>query len=286
MIGPDRLDRVAAQAVVPEQLVCYGRVVGGGQPRLFDSCLGYEYSDSLVLIGYPVHDPWDEQALRNSVDTALTVSTARRITVLAASRPPQAGVAADEIPAPTDAYLSLPIPNPAPGQKLRNILRRAQRELHLEQERTMNQDHTILISRYLQDRILAPGTRHIFAQVSTYLATCPSVVLISARMKDGRLAGYTIGDFSSLTTAFYMFTFRDPDVAPPGTADLLLLAVQREGEQRGQLRVNLGLGINPSIAFFKKKWGATPFLPCQETSWERTPEGWLYRMHQWWRSRE
>jgi hypothetical protein len=49
------------------------------------------------------------------------------------------------------------------------------------------QDHTALIRRYIQDRFLAPGTRHIFENIPAYLAACPGALLISARMADGRL---------------------------------------------------------------------------------------------------
>jgi hypothetical protein len=284
MIGPDRLDRISAQAVVPEQILCYVKAVSGGNPRLFKSCLGYEFEDSLVLIGYPLHDSRDEQALRDSLDTALAASTARRITVLAATCPLQGMSDTAKEPPLSDSYLSLPIPGPAPGQKLRNMLRRAGRELHLEQDRTLGADHAALVRRYVQDRFLAPATRHIFANIPAYLAACPGALLISARMADGRLAGYTIGDFSSMTTAFYMFAFRNPEFAPPGTADLLLHALLQESEQRGQQRINLGLGISPSINYFKQKWGAALFLPYQETSWERKPEGWLQKVTAWWRT--
>jgi hypothetical protein len=285
MIWPDRLDRISARAVVPEQIICYVKAVGGGTPRLFESCLGYEFEDSLVLIGYPLHDSWDEQALRDSLDTALAASTARRITVLAASCPLQAIPETAKEHQTSDFYLSLPIPGPAPGQKLRNMLRRAGRELHLEQGRTLEADHTALIRRYVQDRFLTPATRHIFENIPAYLAACPGALLISARLADGRLAGYTIGDFSSLTTAFYMFAFRNPEVAPPGTADLLLHALLQESEQRGQQRINLGLGITPPINYFKRKWGAVPFLPYHETSWERKPEDWLQKVAAWWRTK-
>jgi len=285
MIGPDRLDRISAQAVVPEQIICYVKAVGGGTPRLFESCLGYEFEDSLVLIGYPLHDSRDEQALRASLDTALAASTARRITVLAATCPLQNMPETATEPPPSDFYLSLPIPGPVPGQKLRNMLRRAGRELLLEQDRTLGADHAALIHRYVQDRFLAPGTCYIYENIAAYLAACPGALLISARLADGRLAGYTIGDFSSLTTAFYMFAFRNSEVAPPGTADLLLHALLKESEQRGQQRINLGLGISPSINYFKQKWGAVLFLPYQETSWERKPSGWLQKVTAWWRTK-
>ncbi|PTN34888.1 translation initiation factor IF-2 [Desulfonatronum sp. SC1] len=300
MLGPDRLDHVAARAVVPEQLICYVRAVAGSTPRLFDACLGYESPDDLVLIGYPLHDPpqslFDEQALSRSVDLALESSRAPRITVLAATRPRQApAVATKEPPAdkspgqssgqPRDAYLALPIPAPAPNQKLRNLLRRAGREVTLDQGRVLDQEHLALIDRYLEYRDLEPGTRLVFRNIPAYVQSCPGALVVSAWLNrsDGppRLAGFVVGDFTSLSTAFYMFAFRDPDLAPPGTADLLLHALLQEGEKRGQVRMNLGLGINPAIRYFKQKWGAEVFLPCVETSWERRPRGWLSRMHKW-----
>jgi hypothetical protein len=76
-----------------------------------------------------------------------------------------------------------------------------------------------------------------------------------------------VGDFTSLSTAFFLFSFRAP-AAVPGTADLLLEALMREGKKQGHARLNLGLGINNGIEAFKGKWGATPFLACVETSWD------------------
>ena len=293
MLGPDRLDHVAANAVVPEQLVCYVRAVAGSTPRLFDTCLGYETPDDLVLIGYPLHDPprslLDEQALSRSVDLALESSKAPKISVLAATRPKQApavatGEASSEDSSDNirDAYLALPIPPPAPKQKLRNLLRRAEREVTLDQGRTLDQDHLALIDRYLVSRDLESGTRLIFRNIPAYVQACPGALVISAWLNETddapRLAGFVVGDFTSLSTVCYMFAFRDPDIAPPGTADLLLHALLLEGEKRGQIRMNLGLGINPAIRYFKKKWGAEVFLPCVETSWERHPKGWLKRL--------
>lgn len=292
MLGPGRLDHVAAQAVVPEQLVCYVRAVAGSTPRRFETCLGYESPGDLVLIGYPLHDPLDQQAFSRSVDLALEASEASKITVLAATRPKQAPVeATGEIPPhdpsshTSDAYLALPIPPPAPQQKLRNLLRRAEREVTLDQGRRLESNHLALIDRYLETRDLQSGIRLIYRKIPDYVQSCSGALVVSAwlnRNHDTRpLAGFAVGDFTSLSTAFYMFAFRDPDHAPPGTADLLLHALLQEGERRGQVRINLGLGINPAIRFFKQKWGAEFFLPCVETSWERRPKGWLSRMHNW-----
>lgn len=270
------------EAVVPEQIVCYVQAVAGSRPRLFDSCLGYESDDSLVLIGYPLHDPLDEQALTRAVDAALDDGKARQFAVLAAMCPRQVrDQPSNRIRVIEDAYLALPIPIGAVGQKLRNLLRRAEREVALDQGRIITQDHIALINAYLESRDLEPGIRLIFRHIPAYVQACPGAWIVSARLEDQTLAGFAVGDYTSLSTAIYMFSFRDPKCAPPGAADLLLNALLKEGERRGQVRMNLGLGINPAVRFFKQKWGATTFLPCVETSWERRPAGWLEKMRRW-----
>ena len=54
-------------------------------------------------------------------------------------------------------------------------------------------------------------------------------------------AAFAVGEFGSRHTAFYMFSFRDPDLAPPGAADLLLARLLEEAGGRGQALLNLGL---------------------------------------------
>ena len=68
-----------------------------------------------------------------------------------------------------------------------------------------------------------------------------------------------------------MFCFRRPGIAPPGSTDLLLAALLAEARERGQTRMNLGLEVNAGVGFFKRKWGAAPFLPYVQVSWEPAP---------------
>ena len=91
-------------------------------------------------------------------------------------------------------------------------------------------------------------------------------VLFAARNASGRLLAMAVGDYSALCTAFYMFAFRQDD-CPPGVSDALLQALADEAVRRGQGVLNLGLGIDGGITFFKKKWGAFELMPHLETSW-------------------
>lgn len=265
MNGPDRLDWVAAEAAVPEQVVPYVRAVGGGRPRMYGPCVGFESAGQLVLVGYPLQDPRDEAGLEEAVGQALALRGLRRITVIGPRRPSRSpGDAAGE----ADSYYALPLPAPAPGPKLRNLLARAAREVRIERERRCGDEHMALVQRYIAERPLAAGTRFIFRQLPRYLEASADALLLSARRPDGSLAAFAVGEYASLHTAFFMFSFRAPELAPPGAADLLLKGLLDEAQERGQRRMNLGLGVNAGIRFFKGKWGAAPFLPCVETSWE------------------
>jgi Acetyltransferase (GNAT) domain len=265
MIGPDRLSRVSAESVVPEQVIAYVRAVAGSRPRMLGACIGYEYETTLVLVGYPLHAPQDAGAMAEAVEQALKTPGLHRLTVIGPARPPQAPAG---IQALEDVYLALPVPPPPPAQKLRNILRRARRDLRLDRGRHLGDDHLALVQRYLDNRHLDSGTRHIFRQLPRFIETSDGSLIASARFADGRLAAFAVGEFASFSTGFFMFCFRDPSLAPPGAADLTLSGLLEEAHQRGQTRMNLGLGVNAGIRFFKRKWGAEAFLRYVEISWE------------------
>lgn len=268
MIGPQRLSWVSAEAVVPEQVVAYVCAVTGSQPKMIGACIGYESESALVLVGYPLHDPRDAGAMAAAVEQALKTPGLRRLTVIGPARPPQAPAG---IQALEDAYFALPVPAPPPAQKLRNMLRRAGRELRVDRGRNFEDDHLRLVQRYLDRRHLDGGTRHIFRRLPHFIHTSEESLIVSARFADGGLAAFAVGEFASLSTSFFMFCFRDLDRALPGSADLVLSGLLEEAQARGQTRMNLGLGVNAGIRFFKRKWGADAFLPYVETSWNREP---------------
>ena len=281
-----QLAEVTAGALTPDQLLPYVRAVSGLESRLCGGCALHHGGGQAVLVAYPAGKPDDMAAVDAAVAEALAIPGLERITVIAADRPAAAPEYAE---CSEDAYWSLPLPLAHPrgraGQKTRNLVRRALREVAIDQSggaAAWTEDHKALAGAFIEKKgaALDAGSIYIFRRLGDYLAAAPEARLFSARDAAGRLVACAIGDYSSFTTAFYMFAFRAPD-APPGTADALLSALAAEGGARGHALLNLGLGMGPGVSFFKKKWGANPFLPCVETSW--TPErpkkrGWLSRM--------
>ncbi len=253
------------EALVPEQIPAYVRAVSG---RRLCECGGFPawLSDSdMVLVAFPMQagEAQEEFArkVENAVAVASTVPKMQRITVLCpfvpASAPPRATVK-------TDTWQVIDLPH-IPAQKLRNMLRRAERDVAVRREE-WSDECAGLVHRYLLEKPLDSGTRHIFSRVGDYVKRSPLAILYAARSREGRLEGIAVGDHSALDTAFYMFAFRRSD-SPPGTGDLLLDAIAREAVERGQRVLNLGLGIDSGISFFKKKWGARELMPHTETTW-------------------
>ena len=263
------LSHITAQALVPEQIISYVTAVGESRPVLCGDCVAFDYEGRRTLIAYvpgamPDDDPdTARQAMDGAVNAALAGDRLDALTVLGPARPANAP---EDAASREDAYAFLPLPLDSPGQNLRNMLRRGKRECAVTEE-AWNTEHAALVQSYLESRPLEAGTRHIYGRIERYLAATPDAVLFAARANaDRRLLGFVVGDFSSLTTAFYMFAFRTHD-CPPGVADVLLRAITRRAEENGHQYCNLGLGINKGIAAFKRKWGGTLYLPCVQTSW-------------------
>ena len=298
--------RFTAEAVVPEQLLHYVTAVAGSRPLDCDGCPAYVQDGQLVLVAFEA--AMQEALARQASDAEAGVPVAvqqrvdalteqalhlpgaerlKRITVLAPVRPALAPDSAASGPA--DVYWDMPLPllgadGLPPWQKVRNMVRRALREVELRAE-SWTPEHAALVRDFVSRRSLEPGTVYIFERLESYVASHADVLLLSARRHgDGSLQAFAVGDYASLGTAFYMFAFRRPD-AVPGCADALLAGLVREAENRGHSRFCLGLGIDPGIRFFKHKWRARPALPWVETSWPVRPAapegGWLSRLRHW-----
>jgi hypothetical protein len=265
----------AAQAVIPEQVPAYVEAVSGSKAVVCGECIAYEGAAGLTLIGYPLHDPLDANAVDEAVDEACRLpilAKGGRLTVLCAACPRAAPphAASEE-----DSWWGLSLPPPGARQKILHMLRRAEQAVSIEQSRGgFDAAHQKLVDGQMSSRPLAPGTRVIYSRLPQYLAASPQAVLFSAYSREsGRLTACAVGEYASLHTAFYQFAFRASD-APPGAADLLLSILLREAEARGHTRCNLGLGINNGISFFKRKWQARILLPYREYGWIPRAKTW------------
>ncbi len=265
-----RLQGLTAQALVPEQLIPYVQAVSQGTLRACGDFAAWVTTGSTVLVAYPTDGnstapqaPDYATRVHEAAMNAINISESTLLTILSPVIP-EAFSERGSILHDTWWVMDLPF---SPGQKLRNMIRRAHHDIDITQEQWTS-DHAALVEWYLKHRQLAAGTRHIFSKLEHYLKSSPAAMLFSARDKKNNLAGFAIGDFSALSMAFYMFAFRKPS-CPPGTSDALLAALAEEATQRGFSRLNLGLGIDDGISFFKRKWDAYPLFSHYELTFQK-----------------
>jgi hypothetical protein len=283
MITPGEEKFIARHAYVPEHLPGYGKVFSGGEPFLVEDHLCYLRGGTLIFVGYPLKEPYEEKRMQ-----ALLPEIVRRF------RPSRVALMAPSFSDPTgerkqaDHYYRLDLKSSRVPSKVKNMIHRAGRELRIERiekSREFRADHRKLIVDFLGSKEVEEGTRMIFAKIGDYLSSVPTARVFEARDSQGLLAGFDVADFAAQDYVFYLFNFRARPSPVPGTSDLLLQALIREGQELGKSFVNLGLGINEGVAFFKKKWGGSPFLrhevilfsPSRPSFWESIVEGMLRR---------
>jgi hypothetical protein len=227
----------------------------------------YKRQDHLAFIGYPLEGAFERASAQRAIDGAVKEIRPRVVSIIA----PEAGLVAGSEMAESgsDHYFNLPAHGVHIPPKTRTMIRRAAREVSVAVGRRWTDGHGELVEAFLRSRPLDEGTRSIYEKVGAYVSSCPSALLFEARAPDGRLVAFDVADFGSLTYAFYMFNFRSQDGAVPGASDLLLEAVVAVAREQGKEYVNLGLGINAGVRFFKNKWGAMPFLGYAYGRWIR-----------------
>ena len=105
------------------------------------------------------------------------------------------------------------------------------------------------------------ATRFIFERIGDYLSSSVTTWVFDARNKRNELVAFDVAEFKPRSYSFYMFNFSSDTRYVPGVSDLLLSEVIQQAKTEGKKYINLGLGINPGVTFFKEKWGGVAFLP-------------------------
>jgi hypothetical protein len=266
MITPGEEDFIRERAYLPEHIVPYGTAVSGLEPFLIDGYLYFfQKGKNLVFIGYPLGRPPDSEKMAKTLQSLILAEGPEQAAILAPAIPSGYGT-----PAGKDHYYSMDLAGLKIPSKVANMTRRASRSLSVTRQKKLGPEHLALIRGFSDSRPIVEDSRAVFRRIPAYLEASDTTAVFSARAEDGRLVAFDIADFWANHYAFYMFNFRSRDPFP-GASDLLLREIISEAKSRGKSRVNLGLGINAGVAFFKTKWGASPFLPHESAIYRRKP---------------
>jgi hypothetical protein len=258
MIATAQQDYINDHAYVPEHMTHYVTAISQTEPFLFDDFLAYANNHRLIFVGYPLEEIFDERRMGKIFEDAIKRFKPKNVALTAPAIPSSLKNFAHP---PSDHYYRLDLSSISISQKLRNMLKRADRELSVERNDTFDEEHRKMIVEFLKTHPVDEATGFIFNRINEYLSSSPTARVFDARNKRDELVAFDIAEFTPKDYALYMFNFGSDALYVPGASDLLLSEVIQQAKTAGKRFINLGLGINPGVTFFKKKWGGVVFLP-------------------------
>lgn len=258
MIQINQLEWIKQSAYIPEHLVPYVTSISQTEPFLMEEFLVYVKKDLLIFIGYSLKALQNEERMRLILEDSIFRFRPNTVSFIAPMIPSSFR---DCLQCSSDSYYRLDLNQISISSKTRNMLRRAGRELLIEKSKNYNQEHERMVEHFIQTHSLNEETQLIYKSLKKYIHSSPESWMFNARNPQGDLVAFDIAEFGSKEYAFYMFNFTSKSLYVPGASDLLLYEIIKMARAENKRYINLGLGINPGVTFFKKKWGGVPFLP-------------------------
>ena len=244
---------------VPEHVPEYVSAISGAEPYLVDDFVVYVDVGRLIFIGYPLKGSFKVRVSEKSFRRALKQFGPERASLIGPHVPSNIVNTAS---VSRDHYYRLEFSGLRIPQKVRNMISRASREVIVAKSRNFGEEHRALIDDFLMRHSVPEATRSIFARISEYVRASETAILFEARDSDGRLVAFDVAESGAKEHFFYLFNFSSGVLYVPGASDLLMAEMIREASVRGKRFMNMGLGIDQGVTFFKTKWGGRPFLPC------------------------
>jgi hypothetical protein len=258
MITAAQQDYIEDHAYVPEHMAHYVTAISQTEPYLFGDFLAHSKKGYLILVGYPLKEPFEEKRLQRALEDAVKRLKPETVSLTAPTIPSSLKDCAHSL---SDHYYRLDLSSLSISQKLRNMLKRASRELSVGKNKFFDEEHRKMVEEFLKVHPVDEATRSIFQRIDKYLSSSKTAWIFDARNKRNELVAFDVAEFKPRSYSFYMFNFSSDTLYVPGVSDLLLSEVIHQAKKEGKKYINLGLGINPGVTFFKKKWGGVVFLP-------------------------
>lgn len=261
MLSADEAQYISTHAWVPEHLIDYVTAVSGKEPFLVRDFVCYRGDGTLVVVGYPLNQVFERAGLVQALEQIRKDFRPHKLWLIAPEIPPWGGLKPLE---KSDSYLLLELGDLKIPPKVRNMIRRAAREVEVRDSFHLGKEHEELLEEFLANKELSPESEEILRALPRYLEKVADSLVLGAFDKAGKLVSFCVGHMGAGQWAFYMFHVNPPSRRVPGCSDLLLEALVKKALQHNKRFLNLGLGINSGVTFFKKKWGASSFAPYRE----------------------
>ncbi|MDI1471489.1 hypothetical protein THER_1588 [Thermodesulfovibrio sp. N1] len=257
MLSNEEIQFIKKNAYIPEHLLDYVISVSEATPFLYTNYLFYLKDGFLTFIGYSLNEKFESEEIKEVLNYVVSQYKPKSVALIS----PFFIIPQDEcIESESDFYYRIDLSNFRISSKLKNSINRAKREVEIEKTNYITDEHISLIDEFVKLRQIDDYRKYIFYKIQNYLENSNTVQVYNAINSKGKLVAFDVADYGAEKYAFYMFNFINRRFYVPGVSDLLLYNIIETAIKQKKYYLNLGLGINKGVVFFKKKWEGYPFL--------------------------
>lgn len=260
MITQEEEKFIFEHSYIPEHLPHYVCSISQVEPFLHHGYVYYIKDRHMIFIGYPLNQTFSEAKANEILSELITKHKINTIATIGEVKFDMEGKCMSES---LDDYYRIDLSTVEISGKLRNSIKRAKRELHIEIARDFTKQHSEIVNEYLSKDKFDPLIKYIFQSMPKYIEKSETALIFNGRLRDGTIAGFNVLELGSKNYGYYMFNFISRKNYVPGVSDLLMHEMIEVAKSQSKRYINLGLGINEGVIFFKRKWGALPFLSYQ-----------------------
>lgn len=253
-----------ARAKVPEHSLPLMEAISRGKPMLLDSWLFFSQDDWLMAIGYPLQGQFDVHSFDAALRKARERTGASSIFAIAPDMPARLQSKIVE----RDRYYALPVQAKIPS-RLKNQAAKAAQGLTVSQGARFTAAHRRLWAEFLErkEKTMSPRVAALYAATPGAMAS-GRLRLLDARDENGELCATLLLDYNPQNFVSYILGAHSRQHYAAHAMDLLFYEMLGHAAKAGKKYIHLGLGVNPGIERFKRKWGAIPFFPYAYAQWE------------------
>lgn len=171
-----------------------------------------------------------------------------------------------------DKYFRLDLTAPgaaawAPPGKLERLVAKARERFIVKWRNKFDSPHRKLTQELLDRADPGARIRELYRRIPSYLEETQSASLLSAWDSKGRLAAYGLLELAPPHFSVYVAGASSRESWAAHASDLLLWEMARISMQENKQFMHLGLGVNPGISRFKRKWGGVPWMAYRVCGW-------------------
>jgi hypothetical protein len=272
MLSSQEESWVLDRAYLPEHVVPLMEGLSGGEACLLEGFLIFLGKGWMIFVGFPLEGSYDAVEVERVLQEAHRRFSPIRVWFLGPQLPEFLEKSCQD--RESDQYFRLELGANGQGQwsppgRLRQVVARARERFSVECHGSFGPAHRELTARFLQRARPGPRVRELYLGVDCCLSRDKSAVLLSAWDAQNRLAGYGLLELGARHFSVYVAGCAVRESWASHASDLLMAEMVRLSLQEAKQYMHLGLGVNPGISRFKRKWGGLAWMPYEVCGWSR-----------------